>query len=87
MKVGGNPDRPLGTAWCGPASQGVWDSWLAECPQSVTGTRFGNARLREVDRLQPVSSWRNQPLDLGLQGFVRREESDPPVQQRQLRQL
>jgi hypothetical protein len=27
---GGNPDRPTGTAWCGPACQVVWDSWLAE---------------------------------------------------------
>ena len=28
--VGGNPDRLTGTAWCGPACQVVWDSWLAE---------------------------------------------------------
>jgi hypothetical protein len=30
VRWGENPDRLTGPAWCGPACQVVWDSWLAE---------------------------------------------------------
>jgi len=37
----GQPDRPAGTAVCGPACTVVWDPWLAELPSVSHGDPIG----------------------------------------------
>ena len=39
--VGGNPDRLIGTARCGPACRVVWDPWLVELGSVSHGDPIG----------------------------------------------
>ncbi len=39
--MGGNPDRLIGTAKCGPACLVVWDLWLAEVSSVSHGDPIG----------------------------------------------